>query len=72
MTSERYADLSTSYHGEFKLTESEIENGWHWCNEFDGLLVGPDMSELNCCSCLPPEHKVYLTKPPESIEPIIL
>lgn len=48
-----------------KLTKAEIAEGWHWCNEFDWLLVGPGMSELACCHCLPKDHSVYKTIPPE-------
>lgn len=33
------------------LTESELAIGWHWCDEWDGLLVGPNMDELRCCKC---------------------
>lgn len=46
------------------LTQPEIEVGWHWCREFDGLLIGPGMSELHCCYCLVPTHTVYSTAPP--------
>lgn len=61
MTEKRYNQLMRSNN---PLTDAEIEEGWHFCNEFDGLLVGPHMSELNFCSCLDPHHKVYDTKPP--------
>jgi hypothetical protein len=53
-----------------KLTPDEIVLGWHWCAEFDGLLVGPGMGELNFCSCLPGNHPVYSTKPPMETGPI--
>jgi hypothetical protein len=33
------------------LTQAELELGWHWCYEWDGLLVGPNMDELRCCNC---------------------
>jgi len=33
------------------LTESELAEGWHWCCEFDYLLVGPGMSEIEYCLC---------------------
>lgn len=36
---------------ETELTESEIKQGWHFCCEFDGLLVGPDMTEQQFCTC---------------------
>lgn len=47
------------------LTEDEIAAGWHWCNEFDGLLVGPGCGELHACSCLPDGHPAYATAPPQ-------
>lgn len=25
--------------------------GWHFCSEYDGLLVGPTMSEWHTCTC---------------------
>ena len=33
------------------LAESGLALGWHWCLEWDGLLVGPNMDELRCCTC---------------------
>ena len=33
------------------LTEKELEQGWHFCPDWDGLLIGPGMSELECCRC---------------------
>ena len=33
------------------LTKSEIEQGWHFCPEWDGLLVGERMREIDCCTC---------------------
>lgn len=46
------------------LSPREIEVGWHWCREWDGLLVGPGMGELEFCQCLPKDHRVYETIPP--------
>lgn len=46
MTEERYNLLMES---EEPLTEQEIAAGWHFCSEFDGLLVGPGMSEQEFC-----------------------
>jgi hypothetical protein len=34
-----------------ELSEKEIKEGWHFCPEFDGLLIGPDMDELQVCRC---------------------
>jgi hypothetical protein len=63
MTNERYTELMGP--SEPSLTEEEIALGWHFCCEYDGLLVGPEMHELDCCSCLPKSHPVYGTIPPE-------
>lgn len=37
MTNERYAALMAST--TLELTSEEREEGWHWCADFDGLLV---------------------------------
>lgn len=60
MNNERYKLLMES---EELLTADEIALGWHFCNEFDGLLVGPGMDELNYCSCWPKGHSVHETAP---------
>lgn len=40
------------------LTPEEREKGWHFCNEFDGLLVGPaEDPEWECCTCFSEEEK---------------
>ena len=65
MTEQRWQELENDPTDNARLTPSEIEEGWHWCAEFDCLLVGPGMGELRFCSCLPKEHKVYMTIPPE-------
>lgn len=44
-----------------KLTPAEKADGWHWCREFDNLLVGPGMGELKHCHCLVPDHPMYKT-----------
>jgi hypothetical protein len=30
------------------LTETEAMEGWHWCQEFDGLLLKGDPNEEFC------------------------
>lgn len=37
-----------------QLTAREIAAGWHFCHEFDGLLVGPGMMEMTVCDCFRP------------------
>lgn len=34
-----------------ELTQEEIDAGWHFCYEWDGLLVGPNMGEMEYCTC---------------------
>lgn len=49
MTSERYDELmwdNTDEH--LHLSKEEMDEGWHFCNEFDGLLVKGDPKEEYC------------------------
>lgn len=62
MTDYRYNLLME---GPALLTEQELAAGWHFCAEFDGLLVGPGMGELRLCCCLHALHPVYKTAPKE-------
>lgn len=57
MTKERYNALMADDGAE--LDKEEITLGWHFCCEFDGLLVGLGMGELDCCTCWPRNHPVY-------------
>lgn len=50
MSDERYKALMQN--DDVQLTEEELKQGWHYCYEFDGLLVGPGMGELEFCTCL--------------------
>jgi hypothetical protein len=75
MTNHRWRELMVENEGGlvFVLTQDEIKEGWHYCAEFDCLLVGPGMGELACCSCLPQGHTVYQTIPWEDLmQPITL
>jgi hypothetical protein len=53
---QRYEELDKSGEG---LTDDEWENGWHWCDEWDGLLVGPGMTEALACSCNHPRIETW-------------
>jgi hypothetical protein len=33
------------------LTAEELNNGWHWCDEWDGLLIHVDDREFEHCKC---------------------
>jgi hypothetical protein len=45
---ERYIELNSTGQD---LTPEEWNRGWHWCVEWDGLLVGPNTEEALVCSC---------------------
>mgnify|MGYP003404673768 CR=1 FL=1 len=32
-----------------QLTTEEDAQGWHWCPEYDWLLIGPTMKQWPCC-----------------------
>lgn len=49
MDCNRWYDLSAS--DDLPLTPEEIKVGWHFCADWDGLLVGPGMIELEFCKC---------------------
>ena len=36
---------------DIQLTEDEIKAGWHFCDDWDGLLVHPDDIEFQHCTC---------------------
>jgi len=39
-----------------KLTESEIAEGWHFCPNWDFMIIGPGCPELDYgCNCTPPQ-----------------
>jgi len=37
--------------GNEPLTREEINQGWHWCENWNDMLVGPGMKEMECCYC---------------------
>lgn len=53
MTDQRWTTLMRD--DDLALTPEEIAEGWHFCWEWDGLLVGPGMKELEACTCFKPE-----------------
>ena len=48
MTKDRYTALMR---GDESLTDAEMSQGWHFCWDWDGLLISPDMPEFNACIC---------------------
>lgn len=58
MTKARYNELMST--DVAKLTEAEVEEGWHFCNEFDGLLIKGNKNIPICGqSCVDAEMKGY-------------
>ncbi len=54
MTNERYHSLGAD--DSLPLTQAEMDEGWHFCMEFDGLLVKGDPKEPVCGdSCIQAE-----------------
>lgn len=60
MDRERYIELDNSGTG---LTKEEWEAGWHWCYEWDGMLVGPNTHEATCCTCDHPAIEAWKKTP---------
>lgn len=56
MNKERYNELESTGLG---LTKEEYHQGWHWCNEWDGMLVGPSTQEALVCSCNHPAIEAW-------------
>lgn len=50
MNESRYNELVEDV--SLKLTKEEIEEGWVFCCEFDGLLIHKDHPEAEYCLCL--------------------
>jgi len=48
MSHHRYFALS---HEDAELTPAEFAAGWHFCWEWDGLLIHPSHPEAACCTC---------------------
>ena len=50
MTNKRWVALFTS--NTLDITQEEIDTGWHFCPDWDGLLIGPGMpGEQELCLC---------------------
>lgn len=49
MENSRYAELSNDL--KTRLTDEEAKMGWHFCNEWDGLLIHKTWPEHECCVC---------------------
>lgn len=53
MTKERWNYLMRPFTGDeyITLTAEELNAGWHWCEEWDGLLINVDHDEFVLCQC---------------------
>lgn len=51
MTKQRWNELMRNHPPGTDLTPEERAKGWHWCIDWDGLLVGPWMPEEAGCLC---------------------
>lgn len=49
MTGTRYKELRNNL--DLRLTQEEIDEGWHFCADWDGLLIHKDHPESESCSC---------------------
>ena len=48
MSPERYAELMRT---DTHLTEDERKAGWHFCLDWDGMLIHKTDIEMQCCTC---------------------
>jgi hypothetical protein len=53
MDDKRWQELMQPFNGDesITLTPEELQEGWHWCEEWDGLLIHPDDAEFRSCAC---------------------
>ena len=63
MTNDRYRALERNT--ALMLTQAEIDEGWHFCIDWDGMLIGPGMTAVEGCQCqkpisLPPSTRVWI------------
>ena len=63
MTNDRW-NLIMYYPEFYPLTAEEISQGWHFCPEFDFLLVGPRQPEQDFCDCF---HTIQGLKEDEDV-----
>jgi hypothetical protein len=49
MNEQRYRELMGS--PDAKITDEEWEEGWHYCPDWDFLLIGPETIESEACTC---------------------
>jgi hypothetical protein len=57
MDKSRYNELSAN-NSVAKLSEHEVQDGWHFCNSFDGMLIHINDDEIFYCNC-DKEHRGF-------------
>ena len=57
MEKSRYEQLSRNL--DESLTDKEVQDGWRFCCEWDGLLIHSSHPEAECCRCLRDERAEY-------------
>lgn len=62
MSPERFKNhVEHSIHIEVELlepyTEEEFNEGYHYCQDWDGLFISPNDPEWDCCGCHPLKNK---------------
>jgi hypothetical protein len=65
MTDQRYDELMSDKNVE--LTDAEFADGWHFCFDWDGQLVGPGMQSMQFCRCKgvnKTKHKEFFPQTP--------
>lgn len=56
LTVERFHELENDW--SLRLTKEEVAEGWHWCDDWDGLLIHPTMKEADACLCFKEKENV--------------
>lgn len=51
MTPERWKWLQYEGPEDVRLTKDEVKEGWHFCFDWDCLLIHKDDPEYDCCTC---------------------
>ena len=49
MNKSRYIALDLN--PDLDLDEEEIKDGWHFCTEWDFMLIHNSLEEFYCCNC---------------------
>ena len=50
MDDKRYREIDHAG-GDIPMTEDEMSAGWHFCPDWDYMLIGPGMEEYDGCTC---------------------